>query len=743
MKAVILAGGRGERLRPITDTRPKPLVPVLARPVMDYCLSLLAHHGVTEAFVTTHYLADQIRHRYGKSAFGMDLSYSREDAPMGTAGAVKLLESKLLDEELFFVMSGDALCDFDLTEATRFHKEKKADVTIVLSSVKTPLEYGVVLADTFERIFAFAEKPDWSETFSDLVNTGVYILSPKILDRIPEGKTFDFARDLFPLLLREGCALYGYKDEGYWCDIGKIPALYRCNQDLLDGRVKTYLPIQGNTVPGADGKGHYFISDGAKVSKDAVIESGTVISPGATVDAGARASGALIMERAKLEQGALARDALLCENVTVREGAMALPGSILGAGSVMMPGAVSKRGKKYPPFSVISRLPSFREDSLVFTELGASAGTLPGLTSEDAQKLGLAFSHAFSGAVGVLWDEREAGSAYFATRFAAGVIKGGGEARLFGDGTMEMASFAASRYRLPVVFLSTADARGLAFAFREDGFSLLPGDAGRIARFHGEEGKHAVGQLRFQGGLLEQYVDLLAREMGHGGGRSLGFGGAAARYLSEAAIKSGWAAYNGTREKGVCLEVFDRGVKLFVDGEKIADTEKIRLYLIEKQLESGKREFLLPDTLPRLLGAHIESRGGKVTFFSLDHTPQEQIPLRAEGEKERWLYDHHLMTARLLGVIKEKSEETCRKEFRATPEIYVTQLRYSPKEENKAKLLGLVPRETAERGASVRIRPGFYGIRIVSEALSVEAALDHAFECRGKINEIEQKIGGR
>ena len=171
---------------------------------MDSCLSLLAHHGVTRGYVTTHYLADQIRHRYGKEAFGITLSYHAETVPLGTCGGVKLLEKEFLSEELFLVMSGDALCDFDLDAAIRFHREKKADATVILSSVKTPLEYGVVLRDTVDRIFAFSEKPDWSETLSDLANTGVYILSPRVLEKVPEGKVFDFAADLFPLLIRLG-----------------------------------------------------------------------------------------------------------------------------------------------------------------------------------------------------------------------------------------------------------------------------------------------------------------------------------------------------------------------------------------------------------------------------------------------------------------------------------------------------------------------------------------------------------
>ena len=223
MKAVILAGGRGERLRPLTDTRPKPLVPVLARPVMDYVLSLIAHHGVTEAFVTTHYLAHQIRRRYGESAFGMRLSYAEEREPMGTAGGVKLLEDELRREEMFLVISGDALCDFDLARAFAFHREKKADATVILSSVKTPLEYGVVLQDSFEKIFAFSEKPDWSETFSDQVNTGVYILNPSCIDEIPEGEFFHITHLMEKIKARGGRVGCFPVSEHAWKDMGEWP----------------------------------------------------------------------------------------------------------------------------------------------------------------------------------------------------------------------------------------------------------------------------------------------------------------------------------------------------------------------------------------------------------------------------------------------------------------------------------------------------------------------------------------
>ncbi len=743
MKAVILAGGRGERLRPITDTRPKPLVPVLARPVMDYCLSLLAHHGVKEAYVTTHYLADQIRHRYGKEAFGMALSYSQEETPLGTAGGVKILEEHLKGEKAFLVMSGDALCDFDLTRALLFHQEKNADVTIVLSSVKTPLEYGVVLSDTFEKIFAFAEKPDWSETFSDLVNTGVYIISPHVLDRIPQGKTFDFSQDLFPLLLKEGYRLFGYKDEGYWCDIGKIPTLYRCNLDVMQGRAKTYLPPEGRVVTSADGAGCYFVSNGARVDEGAEIRTGSVISSGVHLARGSRVSGSLVLEQAKLEKGALSQDAVLCEQVTLREDAVAMPGSVLGAGSAVMPKAATTPGKKYPPFSVLTRLPPFQEDSLVFTEKGASSGSVPGLDGKGSEDLGCAFARSFSKNIAVVWDEKEKKSAYFASLFAGGVIRGGKSAFLLGEGTYPMASFGASVYRLPTVFVTVSGGRGMFFGYEEDGFPLLRKDTIRLARFHGEESAEGEGSILIRENLEEKYLLALCAEMGKQKGRALGLGGTSSRLLKEAAIRSGLHAYDRTREKGLSLEIFDRGFKIFWNGEKLADTEKARLFVIEEQMKQGRRSFLLPDSAPKMLAEHIENRGGKVLFFSMGQTCENQMQERNRGEKERWLFDHNFLAARVLFHLNKMEEEQIPRAFRATPDIFISQLRYIPKDENKAKILGRAPREANGVHTRVRIHPGFYGIRIVSEATSFEAALDHAFEYRGKLNEIEKNIGGR
>ena len=742
MKAVILAGGRGERLRPITDTRPKPLVPVLARPVMDYCLSLLAHHGVTEAYVTTFYLADQIRHRYGEEAFGVRLIYVQEEKPMGTCGGVKRIEKELEKEPYFLVMSGDALCDFDLSAALRFHQEKGAHATVILSSVKTPLEYGVVLQDTLSRIFAFSEKPDWSETLSDLVNTGVYILSPKVLKKVPEGEPFDFARDLFPLLIREGYSLFGYKDEGYWCDIGKIPALYRCNMDLMQGKAKTYLEPCGSVKKTSDGHDRYFVSHGALVEKGAEICRGSVISPGAHLAAGSRVSGSIVMENTRIRHGALVKNALICENCSVGEEASILSGTVLGAGSVAQAGASSEERKKYPPDSVLSRSPAFAEEGLVFTEKGVCRGEEAGLDREDAERLGIALAGMSGDKVGVLWEEKEKKSAYFAAVAAGGVARSGKEAVLLGEGAEEMASFAAAEYAFPVLFVSESGGKGVFFVFGKDGLPLLRREVLNLSRRSEDDRKEPKGgELSFRRDLKERYIASLSREMGEGGGRKVGFFGPFSEILKQAARDAGYLAYDGMRKEGLCLEVFHREMKVFLDGRRLADTEKARLFVLEKEIQRGRRIFFLPRMAPRCFSEHVALRGGKTEFFSLGHTCREETRQRCAASRDRWLYDQAHLAARTLSLLSGMTGEEVREEYKRIPEIYISSLRYEAEKENQARLLALTG-ALSETGKKVRVQPGFFGMKIISEASSFEAALDNALEYRGKLNEMEQKLRG-
>ena len=215
MKAVVMAGGEGTRLRPLTSNQPKPMVTIAGRPCMEHILELLRRHDLSRIVATLAYMPQMIRGYFGEgSHLDVELDYSVEEVPAGTAGSVKLCEHYL--DETFVVVSGDALTDIDLSALVSFHKERGAVATLALKRVENPLEFGVVITEEDGRIDRFLEKPTWGEVFSDTINTGIYVLEPEVLDYIPDDEPFDFSKELFPKLLDRGAPLYGYVADGYW-----------------------------------------------------------------------------------------------------------------------------------------------------------------------------------------------------------------------------------------------------------------------------------------------------------------------------------------------------------------------------------------------------------------------------------------------------------------------------------------------------------------------------------------------
>ena len=281
MRAVVMAGGEGTRLRPLTSNQPKPMVSLCGKPCMEYILELLRRHGVEEAVATLMFMPKVIRDYFGDGdTVGLGLTYSVEQSPAGTAGSVKLA-GEFLRGDTFLVISGDALTDFDLGELVRVHKEKGALVTIALKRVENPLEFGVVVVDDEGRIERFLEKPTWGQVFSDTVNTGIYVLEPEVLDHIPDDRPYDFSQDLFPKLFEMGAPLYGHVCEGYWQDIGSLPQYLAANRDLLDGRVQAELP-------GIELKGRVFVGDGISLETLAHIPGPAFLGNYAKIDPRAR-----------------------------------------------------------------------------------------------------------------------------------------------------------------------------------------------------------------------------------------------------------------------------------------------------------------------------------------------------------------------------------------------------------------------------------------------------------------------
>ena len=298
MKAVLMAGGEGSRLRPLTSRRPKPLAPVAGKPVMELIVELLKQHGFDEVVATLHYLADEIEVYFGDgSAFGVTMHYVVEDTPLGTAGAVKMAHD-LLAGDTFLVISGDALTDVDLGAIVRHHKQQGNDVTIALQRVTNPLEFGVVVTDENGRIVRFLEKPSWGEVFSDTINTGIYVLEPGILDRMQRGKVYDFSKDLFPDMLREGAKLGGYVIDAYWTDIGNLEQYQQANYDAVSGKVSIAYP-GGEVAPGVHA------GEGTRIDPAAHVEGPVVLGRDVRIAAGATIIGpAVIGDRSIIERGA-------------------------------------------------------------------------------------------------------------------------------------------------------------------------------------------------------------------------------------------------------------------------------------------------------------------------------------------------------------------------------------------------------------------------------------------------------
>jgi len=337
VRAVVMAGGEGSRLRPMTANLPKPLLPVANRPIMEHVLRLLRRHGYDETVVTVQFLASLIRNYFGDGdELDMALRYATEELPLGTAGSVKNAEDALRGEP-FLVISGDALTDIDLTEMVRLHRERGALVTVALKSVPNPLEFGIVITDADGRIERFLEKPTWGQVFSDTVNTGIYVMEPEILDHVADGVPVDWSADVFPALLKAGAPIYGYVADGYWEDVGTHESYLKAHADVLNRQVD--VDIDGfELAPGV------WVCEGAEVDPDAVLKGPILIGGYAKVEAGVELREYTVLgSNVVVKSGAFLHRAVLHDNVFVASHAN-LRGCVVGKNTDIMRGARIEEG---------------------------------------------------------------------------------------------------------------------------------------------------------------------------------------------------------------------------------------------------------------------------------------------------------------------------------------------------------------------------------------------------------------
>jgi len=307
-----MAGGFGTRIQPLTSSRPKPMLPVVNVPMMEHIMKELVALGVEDIIVLLYYKPEVIKEYFGNGErIGAKITYVLPEADFGTAGAVKKAQNYL--DETFIVVSGDVITDFDLREIVGFHEFKRSKLTITLTSVPNPLQFGIVIKDKEGKILKFLEKPGWGEVFSDTINTGIYVIEPEILDFIPENVPFDFSKDLFPLLMEKGITLYGFEAKGYWKDVGNPDAYREVHRDIFAGNVK--LQIQGEMVKYPEGV--LFLQGDVEVPDSLKVKGIVVLGDGVSVGEGTVLENCCIGNRTEVGKRCQIRDTVIWEDSTV------------------------------------------------------------------------------------------------------------------------------------------------------------------------------------------------------------------------------------------------------------------------------------------------------------------------------------------------------------------------------------------------------------------------------------------
>lgn len=359
MKAVILVGGEGKRLQPLTCTIPKPMLPLMNLPFLAHLINLLRKHNIYDVILSTGHLPEVFDSYFGDGrALGVNLTYVTEEKPLGTCGAVKNVEEFL--DQTFLVFNGDILTNLNLSQLIEYHRAKKAKATLTLTSVEDPTAYGLVPIDTTGQVTEFLEKPSWDEVITDLINAGTYVLEPEVLEYAPKGKHYSFERELFPTLLQKDEGVFGFPSSAYWLDIGTPERYLLAHHDILEGR----LPF---SFKGEEIKSRVWVGEGTKISSEAtlfgplligkncVIEahatlfSHTTLGDNCHIKSGARLEGCVLLENCFLDEGSVVRNSILGRGLRIGKKVHVEERAVLGDNMVIGDENYLKRGVKVWP----------------------------------------------------------------------------------------------------------------------------------------------------------------------------------------------------------------------------------------------------------------------------------------------------------------------------------------------------------------------------------------------------------
>lgn len=411
MKAMVMAGGFGTRLRPLTCNIPKPMVPMMNRPMLEHIFELLKKHGFTDLVVALYFQPEIIQNYFGDgSRWGLKIAYTLPDADVGTAGCVRKA-AELLGNEPFLVISGDVLTNIDLSAAVRFHRERKSVATIVLSRVENPLAFGVVITQEDGRIVRFLEKPSWGEVFSDTINTGIYVLDPAVMERVPLGEEYDFGKQLFPDILNAKLPLYGYiAENSYWKDVGNLTEYRMAHYDAIRLGEEVARPGAEETVKGNRIGRDCYVDPTAELGEGVVLGdhcwigphvriANSVLGPSCRVGEGSKIIGSIVWENVSIGSGANLKEVTVAGDCRIGARAYIGVGAVVADHCTIGEDATVKAEVKVWPYKIIEEGTTLSTSLIwgerwarhIFDAYGVSGLGNIEITPEFAAKLGAAY----------------------------------------------------------------------------------------------------------------------------------------------------------------------------------------------------------------------------------------------------------------------------------------------------------------------------------------------------------------
>ncbi|MDY0116563.1 MAG: sugar phosphate nucleotidyltransferase [Sulfurimonadaceae bacterium] len=363
MKAVVMAGGFGTRIQPLTHSRPKPMLPIMNKPMMEHTIVMLRDLGIQE-FIVLLYFKPEIIQDYFKdgSEWGIKITYVLPDNDYGTAGAVKLAQ-KHIGNDNFIIISGDLVTDFDFQKLFDFHKKEKAKLSIGITSVENPLEFGVVIVNKEHKIEKFLEKPSWGEVFSDTINTGIYILEPEILNYIPENENYDFGKELFPFLMQRGVTLMGCTLDGYWRDVGNPESYREVYEDILSNKVKFNIMANKQNFP----DGVLYSTEKYSIDPSVEIIGTVLLGKNVEIRKGVKLNNTVISDNVVLGHSAKIRNCVIWDNTEIGKNVI-LDNCVICNDNIIHKNVKAKSGLILAEGCEVGELASFEQDVIIWPD---------------------------------------------------------------------------------------------------------------------------------------------------------------------------------------------------------------------------------------------------------------------------------------------------------------------------------------------------------------------------------------